>query len=336
MADLEGLTLRRATRTIKGVSFPAIIHNGPYFLSDIGVYEDGIIDCWGGVDLELFSKKVSSGWMKTSIPEGMVISAHHFAHMTVTEAKWMMTPRTLVKRVKAIVKALNPTLTNLYDMGGDDIDRSGKIGVPKVNPMGNATWRVDEKVPFIEKPIRGISNRAFWRLDNAVHVVTVSLFDDDRIRITGAEQAEDMTIDELRQDERLSMATNGDRVEISGLCSFVLSDIDFTIPREDFLAELEIDRDKFAGRKTPVSRTVAAFKLYKETPTKQPLEDLRAAYDSVPDHLRLYCGDMDTKDIPIRIALYGEGEIENWSHFALAKARGEPLPSIRVPKLKNY
>ncbi|HIP23463.1 MAG TPA: hypothetical protein EYG79_07730 [Rhodobacteraceae bacterium] len=335
MGNLENLTLRSATRRIEGVSFPAIIHNGSYFLSDINVFEDGVVDCWGGVDLPLFKKKVSQGWVKTSMPDGMVLSAHHLAHMTIQNADWMMTPKTLVKRVKSIVKALNPTLTNLYDMRGDEIDRSGKVGMAKVNRTGNATWRVDGESAIFRNPIQGVTSKAFWRLDNSVNIVTVSLFNDDRIRITGAGKAEEMTLDALRQDDRLCTATKGDHVEIEGLGAFTLSDIEFTVPRDDFLAELEMNRDRTSGRQTSVSQTVAAFKDYKKNPTKESLEVLRAAYSSVPAHLRRYCGDMDSKDIPIRIALYGEDEIENWSHYAVAKSRGETLPFIRVPKVKD-
>lgn len=46
----------------------------------------------------------------------------------------------------------------------------------------------------------------------------------------------------------------------------------------------------------------------------------------------MYVGDMDTKDIEVRMIIYGDQEIENWSHYKLAKERGEALPTIIVPK----
>ena len=33
----------------------------------------------------------------------------------------------------------------------------------------------------------------------------------------------------------------------------------------------------------------------------------------------MYCGDMDTKDIPIRMILCGMDEIKNWSHYQAAE-----------------
>jgi hypothetical protein len=44
---------------------------------------------------------------------------------------------------------------------------------------------------------------------------------------------------------------------------------------------------------------------------------------------------MDVKDIPIRVAIYGDGEIEGWSHYQLAKHLGTELPTIDVPRVKD-
>jgi hypothetical protein len=335
MTELDNLTLRSATRRIKGVSFEGIIRNGSYFLVDISVFEDGIVDCWEGVDLALFRKKVSEGWVRTSVPDGAVVSAHDLAHMTIANTEWLMTPQKLIERVEAIVKALNPSMLNLYDMNGSNVDRSGKIGVLKVNRMSNETWRANENSALMAQPIKGITHKAFWRENDKVHIVTVSLFDDNQVRITGADTEEVMSFEALRDDDRLSVARKGDRIWIAGLGSFDVTDIEFTIPKDAFLAELEISRDRMLGRMTPTLRTIEAFKRYMGSPDKESLEELREAYESVPAHMRRYCGNQDTKDIPIRIALYGEEEIENWSHYELAKSRGETLPSIRVPKVKG-
>jgi hypothetical protein len=57
---------------------------------------------------------------------------------------------------------------------------------------------------------------------------------------------------------------------------------------------------------------------------------------SVPEHKRMYVGDMDTKDVGVRMILFGDQEIEGWSHRAVARTQGiEPLPEIRVPKPKK-
>src|SRR5262245_1082684 len=60
---------------IPGISLLAFIHNGPaYYLTEIKVYRDGMVDCWELVDLDEFKKKVASGWVVTTLPEGAEIS----------------------------------------------------------------------------------------------------------------------------------------------------------------------------------------------------------------------------------------------------------------------
>lgn len=62
---------------VKGIGLPAFIHNLSYYLVTIKIYEDGVIDCWGEVDLEGFVQKIESGWVVTRIPPGQTISRHH-------------------------------------------------------------------------------------------------------------------------------------------------------------------------------------------------------------------------------------------------------------------
>jgi hypothetical protein len=74
---------------IKGTGLYAYIHNGSYYLTEIIVYEDGVIDCWGLVDLEGFEKKVRQGWVVTNLPAGTAIILPFMApgeHATLSKA----------------------------------------------------------------------------------------------------------------------------------------------------------------------------------------------------------------------------------------------------------
>ena len=77
------------------------------------------------------------------------------------------------------------------------------------------------------------------------------------------------------------------------------------------------------------------FDEYLRNPTKKLREDLKTAYEAVPDHQKMFVGDMDTKDIQVRMIIYGEQEIENWSHYQVSKTMGMELPSINIPKPKD-
>ncbi len=65
---------------VEGTWRHVFIHNGPsYFLTDLKIYADGLIDCWGLVNLEEFKEKVRSGWVATTLADGGEASAHHLA-----------------------------------------------------------------------------------------------------------------------------------------------------------------------------------------------------------------------------------------------------------------
>lgn len=53
------------------------MYNSSYQLETIKVYEDGLIGCWGLVDLDGFKQNVPQGQVVTQVPAGQEISCHH-------------------------------------------------------------------------------------------------------------------------------------------------------------------------------------------------------------------------------------------------------------------
>jgi predicted NAD-dependent protein-ADP-ribosyltransferase YbiA (DUF1768 family) len=71
---------------IEGTWRPGFIKNGrTYFLTDLKIYADGVVDCWGLVTFDEFVKKVRSGWVATALPEGGKASARGVATWTFHE-----------------------------------------------------------------------------------------------------------------------------------------------------------------------------------------------------------------------------------------------------------
>jgi len=66
----------RTYRTVDGERIDGswrhvFIKNGnTNYLTDLKVYADGMIDCWGLVDLATFRQKVAAGWVATSYAQG--------------------------------------------------------------------------------------------------------------------------------------------------------------------------------------------------------------------------------------------------------------------------
>lgn len=176
----------------------AFIHNGPYFLTYISIYQDEIIDCWDLVDFEQFKEKVRSGWVVTQPPEGATVSVCFLANFKAVEAQFWISPEELIKEVADEIESLN-------------------------------------------------------------------------------------------------------------------------------------------GRPSSKDKCLDAWKRYQTDPTDLNRSLLKEACEAMPEQNRRYVlGDMDVKDVPIRMVLYGEQEIENWTHRAASRAQGlNPLPNIQVPKPKG-
>ncbi|MFD5198963.1 NADAR family protein [Streptomyces sp. NPDC058375] len=100
-------------RTADGVRIPgtwrhAFINNGgTYYLTDLFIYADGLIDCWGLVTVEEFERKLRTGWVATHLPEGAEASAHGLAAWTFGETHARLTPELLLAEVRDTLDELN-------------------------------------------------------------------------------------------------------------------------------------------------------------------------------------------------------------------------------------
>lgn len=70
---------------VEGTWRPAFIRNGDYFLTDLIVYADGLIDCWGLVTLDEFRAMAASGRLAATLPAGARVSMLHLTSWRPTE-----------------------------------------------------------------------------------------------------------------------------------------------------------------------------------------------------------------------------------------------------------
>lgn len=70
-----------------------------YVLSDLKVYADGMIDCWGLVDLTTFQQKVASGRVATTFPQNAQASAHLLGGWRFDQLWSALTPQQLIAEV---------------------------------------------------------------------------------------------------------------------------------------------------------------------------------------------------------------------------------------------
>ncbi|WP_161977171.1 NADAR family protein [Dictyobacter kobayashii] len=81
-------------------------------MSDLKVYADGMIDCWGLVDLATFRQQVASGWVATTFPQGARGHADDLVMWEFDEPWTMITAEGLIAEVADEIEYLagRPTL----------------------------------------------------------------------------------------------------------------------------------------------------------------------------------------------------------------------------------
>lgn len=108
----------RTYRVVDGETIPGtwrhiFIRNGRnYFLADLFVYADGMIDCWGPVDLEGLRAKIASGWVATSLEPDAQASAHLLAYWKFAEPKAVIDGDALVGEVADLIDELSDRPTS--------------------------------------------------------------------------------------------------------------------------------------------------------------------------------------------------------------------------------
>lgn len=322
------------TRVIEGVSVPAVIHNDSYFFVDLTVYEDGTIECWELTDLELFGNKLKKGWVKTSIPDGKSISVHGLGEWEISKGEWLFNEKTFFEYVFSLVKKLNPQMQNLYKI------YEKKINGVRIMESGRGTvfreHRRHELDPFPKK-INGDGFDLFFREADKYFLVRLIAFADGKIRIERLPEPIEFDMRELTAQIRagriLTEIPENSPVEIYGLGSFRCGAPAYPATTvDDKLLEARDIVEQQNDRPSSIEICRSAWKDYLENPTVESREKLKTAYENIPEHQRRYIGDMDIKDTAVRMIIYGDDEIKNWSHYKVAEMLGDELPTIKVPK----
>jgi hypothetical protein len=92
---------------IEGTTLEAFIHNGEYFHTEIKIYADSKVDCWGLVDFARFREKVRSGWVVTQLPEGARVTISGLVSINAANVRCHVEPEEFIKEVADEILELN-------------------------------------------------------------------------------------------------------------------------------------------------------------------------------------------------------------------------------------
>ena len=320
---------------IQGVSVPAIIENGGFHFTDLDVYENGRVYCWNFHDFEIFKQEVEEEWVVLSIPDGENISIFNLGDWKIKNSQWIFNKKTFIDYIEHLIREMNPDWKNIYTY----VEK--KIGKVSIGEYGEGTIykKKHPKDPFNNEKIEAKNINLFYKEDKTYHLVKVLAFADRTLQITRLERPFEVSFDAFKKlVEEKKIITNPRKnsvINIYGLGSFVIEEKSWCRNIKDILGELEETFRKLNNEPTFFELCKKAFAEFKNNPTEENKIKLKEAYEKVPEHQQRYLGDMDTKDTEIRMIIYGKQEIENWSHYQVAKKLGDELPNIEIPEIKD-
>ena len=326
---------------IPGVVLPAFICNLDYHFVNLPVYADGLIDAWDMLDLPLFEEKLREGWVTTEIPDGSTLSVHGLGRWQVTDGAWTSSPDELLVQVRTAIAELNPQRRNLYDCGGTTLETIDGVAVSKLGIPEAAPVRVQEEHASAPVPPVwcGRSLSVFVRQDASLCLADLRVFEDGNFELGRLPQSRVLSRSELQaaiaSGEVRSDAPVGSRLCIHGLGTCTVETQGRSADIDQVLLEADDVVARLRHRPDSIARCRRAFEAYLAAPSRETKAALKTAYEAVPMHSRAYVGDPDSKDIPIRIALYGPQEVERWSHRIAARNAGATLPQLDVPHVED-
>lgn len=281
------------SRRIEGAYIPGIIHNGDYFHVQLSVYEDGVVDCWHAVDLKGFREEIDRGWVVPRVPCNKPFSVHGIGRFEIQEASWIYDNDSFYERVVDIVKQMNPDLKNLHEIQKNERinERYTFTAAPGI------PYREEGKL--IKKIIDGSRQMTVYRKDNRLYITGLSVYGDKHFRI-GMEDNRLFSLEEItdmiKADILYSYPVGEEWLYMPDLGNVKVCLLTNPIAKEERIKEIEQWCVRTAGEDDAAQRCVMAYHDYLEWPTEQKRERLKQLYLAVPEHERMYLGDMDVKD----------------------------------------
>ena len=310
------LTAITRTETIEGFSVPGIILNMQYHFTDLQIYSDGLISCWEMVDLPIFKNKLMTSWVVTSIPDGQTISIFNLGSWVIENGDWTYDEESYYKHVKDLIKKLNPGLENLHNYNGDNCKMIGNVSVAKHSSDNAKPYYYDNPNSFLSKRNDGEKFHIFYRNDDGkTYLAQLSIYKTGQVEITNLPIKKIFKFDDIKDlisnNQLITELNIGENITILGLGSFTIKSgqgVNIAFKYNEFA-------DKYSqlnGNEDSISKCARIFAAYKLNPTIELKQQLKKAYEEVPEHRRMFVGDMDTKDYEVRQIIYGNIAKKEW------------------------
>jgi len=296
------------TKVMKGLSIPGIIKNRNHYFTDLEVYEDGRVNCWNFKDFEHFKEDVKRGWVSVNIPDNEEISIHSLGSWIIKEGSWIYTQEPFIDYVWSLVKYLNPNLNNIYKY------TERKVNGIKIEDCGTGrVYKEKEKIPNDHRPekIDGKKLNIFLKdVKDEYHLVRLDIYDKHSIFINRYAKASEINLTELEQmisDEKIVSDVPIDaQVHILGLGKFKIQKQNYCVDIVEKLLEIKDIIKVLGGELSSVEKCRKVYEQYLKNPNTSLKTKLKIAYENIPEHERMFVGDMDTRDTKVIKIIYDD------------------------------
>jgi hypothetical protein len=290
---------------VKGLALPIFIHNSTYFLDTLDIYADGVAECWGLVRIDDLQAKVDSGWITTAPLVSGQISIHDLGGGTLSAVEWDKASAAIVPTAQALYQRLHADHPNVLDMDERRRQLAAEWNIPE-KQVGLSrlrstygVYRAGENGEEIE----GATLPLFWSAPEGIALTECFVYADGRASV--GYDAPLHTIEELRRLFDLghirTSVDDGVWVTVAGLGRFQVTDGFWYVEKVELWKNILNSLNVLRGQSDAIELCYQAFLAYQKDPTAENREILRAAYEAVPEHHRMYTQrDQDAKDHTIR------------------------------------
>ncbi|MHA7967763.1 DUF7638 domain-containing protein [Paenibacillus sp. CAU 1782] len=295
----------RRKKEVEGLAVPGIIQNGgQHFYINVDVYEDGMCNCWELVDLAGLKSKLSSGWLTPAVPDGDSLSIHGLGSFQISSGSWNFDRKGYYDFIEGKIRELNPGFENIYRITDAQKKRMEARRISH-SPTAEHFYPVSE---LFYQTVSGSSFFMFMKLEGCNHLVNLVVYANGTVGIYGADFELNRSINEvLEWFEHRILLTNLEypsEVVLAELGRVTVIGEHYAESSEEKQKELLDIYSVLKGDKTASETCREAYFQYLVEPSEYNRQRLRETYELVPEHQRMYLGDMDSRDSDYRRIIY--------------------------------
>lgn len=291
---------------VEGKYFPGIINNVNYFFTTVALYEDGVIDCWKKVEFQDIKNVIEKGWLCCEAPNGKNISIFQVGNYTIKSAKWKYNKETYYKTIIDNLKELNPKIENINKITREIPEEDYKKEILFLSKP----FRLEHKINF-HQWFNGDNTFIFYNLGGQLYLTTLTAYEDKTFEI-GLLEEKYFSLEEIKEMFEKNILTTEvkDRFFIKNFAEIEIEKINYFVEKSQKFKEIEDMMKKVCEEETTLELCREAYFEYLADPCDYTKEKLRKAYEAVPEHERMYLGDMDSKDWDYQRILYSDKKRE--------------------------